>query len=123
MDSSSSFIPLKPRVRRKRRADLPSAVPVTGVTVVSVTLVAETGGTQVVWLFSSAVVDVSDPSGLIVGGQSPDTVIIITAEGGLQIAYLDPLSVGDTWMATAPGTQLTFENGQPLVLPESGVVG
>jgi hypothetical protein len=91
------------------------------VTVVSVTSV-EGESTQVVWLFSSPLVEVGDPSGLDIANQSPDTVIIITAEGGLQIAYLDPISVGDAWMVPAPGPMLTFENGQALITPESGVV-
>src|SRR4051794_5524817 len=98
-----------PRPRRKPRKAI--AAPPTDVVIVSVVLLAPA---RVLWTFSSPVVVVGDPTGLMIGIGGADEWTL-TPEGAMDITY-GYASVGDEWHTGEP-LDLTFESGMPLVVP------
>ena len=109
----------KPRRRRTRRAQVSSAAPPQGVTVVSVSKVDDQ---TALWLFSAAIVSFGDVSGLIIGGQEGDTVEQSGADA-LQVFYDIGVSVDDPWSIEGfPAVVIAFAGGGVLVVPESGNV-
>jgi len=124
------LIPVPPKLRKPRRdkpkdAPAPAPPPPSFVTVVKVTTTQDGNGR---WYFSSPVTNFPGPddvAGLTIDGPGPVAFIIIGEGGWLELQYPSYVGEGSNYDADdAIGPiLLTFENGLPLQLPESGIVG